>query len=258
MLIKALRNNVCFNMEGAAAAAAAGSQPAAGAAAAAGAEAAGGAGAGNASDEVYFPQGLDEKFKGANNRETIDRFAQHLSGLPKPPADAKEYKIDLPKDLAASVKIAEDDVVLSAWRGIAHKHGFTQEQFNGSLGELYAFMAKEGLIEKPVDMDANFRALSDGKGDAAAQVAAGVQRTLAVRDALDALVTRQELPADDRKAFAAMFESPQGVMALERMLAKMPKPAGDPKGGGNGVAASSRTEHEKALAVLYPTMNVGR
>lgn len=216
----------------------------------------GGAGDGKGGEgkaDPYFPEGLDAAWKGANDRETLDKIAAHLKGLPKPPASADAYKLDLPPDFVKAHGDLKGDPVVAIFNRVALKHRLDNTQHNGVITDLYAEMEKEGLIEKPIDLDAEFASLSDGKGDPAANIAGGKKVVLALRDEIGALVTRKAIPKEVGDLLGgAMLADANHVRAISSLVALLPKAKGLEAGGdGKG---DGQTDHERSIRRMYPTM----
>ena len=201
-----------------------------------------------------MPEGLPDTFKGASEKEIIDKLWKAQAEAPKPPAAATDYKLELPKDLAGV--IAADDKVLPMFNAAAHKFGLTQAQYNGVIGEFYGAMNKAGMIEKPLDTNAEFAALGAGAGDTAAQIQKGIQRIVDVKTQLEGLATRQQLSKAEVGDLLANLTSRNSVTAVERLLGMLPKEHGIANGGQRG--GDGLTDHERSISRMYPTMVISR
>lgn len=205
---------------------------------------------------AYHPEGLGDAFKGGTDKETIDKLAAHLKGLPQPPANAEDYKLELPKELEGLVA-GKDDPVLPMYREIAKELGLSQAQFEGSITKLYAKMTEKGLIERPVNLSNEFAALSNGTGDRAAQIAAGQRVALDVADKIDAAAGRGLLSKETAAEIVGpLMRNAKSIRAIAALVALADKAGGlvPPTGGGGGGQDTPEQLHEKRLAALYPTM----
>lgn len=198
---------------------------------------------------AYVPEGLPESFKGANDRETIDKLYGHLAKLPKAPEKADAYTFQPPKELDGIVS-AE---TLPIYRQVAHKYGLSQEQFQGAMNDIFGEAMKQGLIEPAVDLNEVFASLGDGKGDKAAQIVAGQKAVLAVVDEIKSLETRKALSKEQAALLSGeMLGSADAVRAVSALLKLIPKEAGQATGG--TAADGPANEREKMLRAMYPTM----
>jgi hypothetical protein len=67
---------------------------------------------------AYWPEGLPETlagFKGATDRETIDKLAGELKGLPRAPAKPDDYKLSLPEAFTKRYGDLSNDEVMPIW-----------------------------------------------------------------------------------------------------------------------------------------------
>lgn len=200
----------------------------------------------------YVPEGLPEGMRGGTERETIDKLwgaMQHR----QPPAAADAYVLNLPPDLAAYID-PKNDSVLPVFQQIAHKHGLSQQQYEGVIVEMHQAMAKQGLIEPMVDVAAELRAMGNGMGDPAAQLADGKRSLAALEADIQGLVNRQLL---DKASADALIQANLGrahtVKALRALLSRLPGERGlDAGGSSSGVnpASDDQARYDK----FYPSM----
>ena len=111
--------------------------------------------------EVKFEEGVkpdwldealwDEEKKAPKTAETLEALqkaqkqatdlrAKMGKGTQKAPKTADDYKFEPAAELKEMVK--EDDPVVKAARGVAHKYGLGQEQFQGFMGDMLGEIAK--------------------------------------------------------------------------------------------------------------------
>jgi hypothetical protein len=216
-----------------------------------GADAGNPAGAGT----VYWPDGLPETlngFKGTSDRETIDKLAGHLKGLPQPPAKPEDYKLALPAEFVKRYGDLGNDEVLPIWRQIAHKNGMSEQQFNGAISELYSELSEKGLLDETIDVMAELEKLSPKHGDPLTRKAAASARINGVANTINGLVGRQVLSRSEGNIVLALAARAEGVMALEKLF----KAASEHglQGGGQG-GAQQGTEHERAMRSMFPSMH---
>jgi hypothetical protein len=234
----------------------AGAPPAGGLAAAAAAEIAakpadGTAAPAAAPPAAYYPEGLPETLRGKSDRETIDALWKAQAEMPKPPAAATDYKLEIPKELAGYVD-PQNDSVLPLFREVALKNGLTQSQFQNTVVELHQAMAKAGMLQPLVDVGAEYAALGDGAGDRAAQIQKGKERAAHVADGINALVTRQAMPQDLAKELLGNLGSAKTILAVETLLKLLPAEHGVRPGGGAGGGSADITDPAVRAALMYP------
>lgn len=120
---------------------------------------------GDVEDGPYYPEGLAEHLKGKDDKETINNLAKAYKGARD--ALAKEGKLpEKPEDYELDEQnqdlINTEDPSLPVLQNICHKHGITQEKFNGILGDLGPALMDAGVIKEPRTFDQNMEILGDG------------------------------------------------------------------------------------------------
>lgn len=207
---------------------------------------------------AYHPQGLAENFRGASDRETIDRLVQHVSAIPRAPDKPESYALKIDEKLSAYVP--KDDPGVAVWRNVAHKLGLSDEQASGAINGIYASLIEQGAIAKPMT-DADFnKALADlatiqGGADQD-RLRSGAERFHAVRDDLQGLVTAKVIDdAGFQKLFGLMDRDVTALPVIEALIRKIPV-AGGPRGSGTGRGdpAASDDAEQAVLNRMYPTM----
>jgi len=166
----------------------------------------------------YVPEGLDERFKGANDRETIDKLAGEIAGRPKAPAKAEEYTLTLSEKQTARFGDMKDDPVLPIVKSVAHAAGLTNDQFQNMFTGLYEGMLEKGLLDEGIDPQQYIEALAPKGGDPATRKAQAARRANDVLGNLNGLVTRQVLTKSEANLLQAVGDLPQGVIALEKVF----------------------------------------
>lgn len=221
----------------AAAAAAKGSEPAAAAAA-----------------DGWFPQGLDEKFKGKDAGETLTNLAKHFSEMPKAPAEAKDYTFKPADSIAQFFGTEADNKVLDVAKGVAHELGLTQSQFDGFINKFYGKAMEAGVLSRPVSPADEFTALGGKDGTPNEIAERGAQRVLAVADTLNGLETAGVLQKGEAAALISAMTKASEVIAMERIMTRLETVNGGPINGGK--PGDGKTEHERRIERMYPTMVV--
>jgi hypothetical protein len=206
--------------------------------------------------QPYYPEGLPENLRGANDRETIEKLAKEIMGRPQPPAKPEDYKIELPEELAKKVGDLENDEVLKLWRGVAHELGLTQQQFQDAFVKLHQKMSEAGLLEEPVDYQAEIEKLAPKVGDPKVRLQQAAQRVNKIANAVKAWQTRGIIDKNDAVILSLMYANADSVKAFEKILALIPGEHGI-QGGGQG-AGDGLTDHERAMRSLYPSMFASR
>lgn len=200
----------------------------------------------------YRPEGLADTYAGKTDQETIDKLWGDIANRPKAPENAEGYALTVTDALKGVIDPA-NDTVLPIYAKAALKHGLTQEQYQGIVEDVYGGMAEAGLIQQPVNPDDEFRKLSDGRGDPAAQIQKGQERVLTYNGDIDGLVARKHLTEAEGNALKEVIASADHLLAMEKVLALLPKEGGVRSGGQAGAGAPERTPHEKALRSMYPS-----
>lgn len=202
----------------------------------------------------YWPDGLDQKFKGANERETLDRLATHLKGLPRAPEKPDAYTFQPGKGLEGLID-PKTDKVLPIWQQISHKHGLTQEQHAGVVNDLYAGLIEKGLMQAPVDINAEFTKLGGEAGDTATRIQKGQQRILALEQAIDGLATRKDISPDQAADLKAVVSNAGATIAMERLLSLLPSAQGPQNGGQPGGSSGAKTRADVEGMMQDPRYN---
>lgn len=214
---------------------------------AAGAAAAAGGVAPPGGPSFYVPADITGDYRGASDRETIDKMWGALKNAPKPPATEADYTLNVP-DTLKGILNPENDKVLPMWRKIAHEEGYSQQQFERPIVKLYEGMLKAGLIEAPINETEEFLKLATGAGDRAAQIQEGQTKVLEIVDALKGAETRQEITAEVSRELSLLLGTASGVKALDFIMGRIAPNAPGPRGGGQG--STGTKSREEVLSMM--------
>lgn len=195
--------------------------------------------------QSYFPQGLDERFRGATERETLDKIAADMSGRPKPPEKPDGYEFKASDDFAKRYGDLKNDPVLPIFGKVAHKLGLSQEQFSAAVNEFYAGMAEAGFIETPISVEGELAQLMPAAGDTQQKRADAVARLDAALTGAEALARRDGVSEAGRAMLRNMGTTAEGVKLLEWMT----RGRGEHglQGGGAGVTSGDTKDSLTAL-----------
>ncbi len=206
----------------------------------------------------YVPEGLADNFKGANDRETIDKLYADIKGRPAPPEKASDYKIELSEDFTKKFGAfnEKDNKVLDVLRDTAHELKLDQATFNAIVPKFYEKLDAAGLIE-----------MSDPAAETEKLVNA-LPKELKGLSRVDKL-TRVAKMANDAGAGVQALEA-NGVLTKQQatllaghiesaegigLVTALLSAIGE-KGlqPGAGGGGQQLTEHERAMRAMYPTM----
>lgn len=208
-----------------------------------------------ATDFATYVQAFPENLRGANERETLDKVQAHLKDR-APPATADAYKLDRTGELGRI--IPENDPGLPIFQKIAHEEGLSPAQFQNVVAKVYSEFGKAGLIQKPIDLNAEFAALSDGKGDKSAQIAEGQRMTVELMGTIKALGERGQLDKDTVAELTgpSLYDakSTKAIAALVKLATA--NGGGIVNGGQPGGGQPAPNAEEQQLRSMYPTMKV--
>ena len=203
--------------------------------------------------EAYFPDGLDEKFRGETDRETIDKITADLANRGKAPEKAEGYELSLSDDLKERFGDMSNDAVLPLWKETALELGLSNEQFSGAFEKLYSRMAEAGLIDDPVNVAAELDKLAPTTGDQKSREAAATQRLDGALNWIDGLTKRDVLSAEQAGIVSELATTAEGVKAIEALRKSM-TPTGVRVDGGAAAGAQEPTVHEKQMRSMFPSM----
>lgn len=136
---------------------------------------------------AYRPDGLPDHLFGKTDQETIDKLHKAVSGFRQVegergavPKSADEYKFEASDKLKPYVADFDKDPVYKDVRGIAHKAGLTDKQFNAFLPAVLEHFVDAGLVEGSVNAEAELLKLAPAQleGAPVAERKAAAERQL--------------------------------------------------------------------------------
>lgn len=200
------------------------------------------------SGTAYYPDGMPDSFRGMSDKETIDKLYADYSGRPKAPAADKDYKFAPSDDFAKSYGDLKDDPALPVFRKIAHKYQLPQEAFNGMIQDVYQEFEKAGLIEGPLDAEAEVTKLAGDKGAARDRYVKAHQRISAVEQFVRGLQTKGEITKADAVILGSMASSADAVVAFEKIMRLIPGEHGLQSGGSGAGSGYSWSQADADMA----------
>jgi len=219
---------------------------------------------GSASPPPFRPDGLDAGFVGANDKETIERLSTALkdlqtqTALNEAPKDLAAYadfsKAELPDAIKGHMAGLRDDPLFKTAAMAAQKHGVSQAAMQEIVTSVYEGAAQSGLLEPPVDVEAERLALlPEGYGNQPKHVQDGAinARLQANVDYLGLLVKNGKVDNETAEHVAGMLmDTAKGNKFLEfvRMQTSggtLAQPFGQ-AGAGGGVNSEGALRDELA------------
>lgn len=177
-----------------------------------------------------YPDNLPERFRGANERETIEKLTQEVLQSRQPPGKATDYQlVNLPDNVVKQFGDLKDDPVLPIFQKAAHKAGLTQDQYQSVFVEMYAQMQDAGLIEPPFDVQAEFSKLSTAT-DPLRRKGEALGRLSETTNWVKGLQQRGVLTQEQAAVLSGNAATANGVMMIEALM-KLTQPAGIQTGG---------------------------
>ena len=209
----------------------------------------------NGAPGIYYPEGLPDEFRGTTERETLDRLAKEVTGRPKPPGKAEDYKLDLPPALQSRFGDLKDDKVLPLWQKVAHKAGLTNDQYQSAFADLYTEMSNAGILEPPMDIEAELMKLAPQSGDATQKKAAAAARVNTAVNWAKGLSDRGTLSTKEATLIGSIAASADGVAAIEKIM-RLTGEHGVQVGGGNPALGQTMQSVKSQMAdPRYDTRN---
>ncbi|MEM7067927.1 MAG: hypothetical protein AAF478_03510 [Pseudomonadota bacterium] len=118
---------------------------------------------------LYRPEGVPETMFGETNEETIDKMVSTINGFrskdnnrPKAPETIDGYALDeatIPDEIKPFLQNLESDPVWDSIRVKALESEITSDQFSSFVQNLVSEWASAGLLEPPLDIAAERKAL---------------------------------------------------------------------------------------------------
>lgn len=130
------------------------------------------------------PEGLPDHLAGTDAAETAEKLFKAFDGYRRAeaergtvPKDATGYQLQVDDKLKPYVEGFDKDPIFAATRDIMLKAGVTDKQFNAILGPLFGAMIDGGLVDAPIDANAELLKLTpadmEGASEAERKAAAG-------------------------------------------------------------------------------------
>ena len=189
----------------------------------------------------YWPEAakdLEATYRGLDDKGTIEKLLADISGREKAPASAKEYKLELPPEIAQKLPDMANDKALDVFREVAHANGLTNSQFSSTIAQFYAQLAEKGLLPDTIDRNAEIDKLLPKAGARAEREAAAVNRIQAVHNQVNGLVANKTLSAKEGANIIGLAATADGVMALEKLFGRMGEHG--LQSGGQGAGAATK------------------
>lgn len=164
-----------------------------------------------------LPKGF-EALLGKSDKESIDKLSSRLVEIGLPPEKPDLYKLELPEDFTKKFGKLDKDPAVDLWRDIAHKRGLSDKVFSGVIQDLYDGMISKGMMEQPVDAEAEQRKLGNPKSDPSRQLVEGAQRIQGIADNFAALVNRGVITRTQANILLKPTTTADGVAAMESLI----------------------------------------
>jgi len=204
----------------------------------------------SADGQPYRPDGLPTELAGETDQQTIDRLLEgYASRDPGTVPDGPDkYDLTLPDEVTAALGDMADDPMAAVWREVAHKHGVSNEKFSAMFGDFIAGGLENGVLAKPIDVNAAWSELGKAAGgDAAARITAGKQRGNSAAAAIKSQVGKGVISEDQGAMLIGLAGSPDGVRLIEKLVVGGASPG--LQGGGSGAAGGvSKADVKKRYA----------
>lgn len=201
----------------------------------------------------YFPEKLDEKLRGATDRETIDKLVEALGGVPKAPANVDGYKLDLTAEQKQRFGDLDKDPAWGVVREAALKAGVPAATLQSFFIETYGSLVAKGLMPKPLDLASEAAKLAPaGERDGQAVMRAAAQRVVAIAN--DIVATGQQAGLTDQatnRLLGWVYQSADNAIAMEKLLGQIRRGSGVASGGPAGTGKAD--DPMAFLRAMYPT-----
>jgi hypothetical protein len=189
----------------------------------------------------YWPDGISDRYasmRGVDDKSTIDALLADITGRATPPEDPKGYKLQLSDELVKRFPEMEKDPVLDIWRDVAHKNGFNDQQFNGAISQLYGQLIEKGLMDPPINADAELEKLMPPRGTQTERNASALKRVNVVHDNINGLVTNGTISKEEARPLQGLASTAVGIQTLEKIFSSMGETG--IKAGGSPAASISK------------------
>ena len=182
---------------------------------------------GEGGGELYRPDGLPDHLVGATNNETIDKLLGGYSGAREElskkgtvPESAEGYEIQFSDKAKTFVGDDADEKAVKLFSEIAFKSGMPKEMAGQFFNEFIEGAVDAGFVEEPINVEKEIEALVPddfAEKDPSKRQAEGLKRITAANAAIDGLVTRKVLDADQATIFKVVTSTAAGTKAIENL-----------------------------------------
>ena len=177
--------------------------------------------------ELYRPDGLDESFHGATDRETIDKLMAGIKdATPSLPEDVSGYEFT-PSEGLEGYFGDKDDPLMNSAKAAALKNGIPPDVLQSFINDTFGDPVAKGMIAPPFNPKAEIDGLAKmlGGDTKAAEKAINDAEAIAGN-----LAKTMGLPEAAAGFFEGMAETGSGVMVI-RAIQKIAGEKGIPLGG---------------------------
>lgn len=215
--------------------------------------------------DIYRPEGLNENLLGKSDRETIDNLKKSLDGYRQrdnergAPADVESYAKfgdDLPDLIKPHVAEISNDPFFNKMAAKALERGMPVKEFQATVTDFMNYAAEAGLLEPPVDVEAEKSALTPENAKhlpAAEQKVAREQRMNDNFAWLDQLAARSDgtgIPSDVADYAKTMLgDSAKGHVLIEFMRGQAGGGQGPMPGQGAQPGGDARADLQRRSAL---------
>jgi len=228
-------------------------------------EGGGGNSGGDGASELYRPEGLAENFLGETDQQTIDNMQKALDGYRK-----RDSEKNIPDDVTAYAQFADDipetikphidelanDQAFARVSEKAKELGVPVEAFQAMTTELYTAAQDMGILEAPIDVEAEKAALTPDH----AQHLSPQQQQQAREKRMQENFGWLDLLSQDGKSGVSkemaefvkieLGDSALGHQFFEAMRAKVGGQGGGPQNGtGNGSGQDAAAELDRRIGL---------
>lgn len=167
---------------------------------------------------LYTPEGLAESFRGKTDQETIDKLLAEVSSRGQVPAAAKDYTFTPSEKFKAARGDLKDDPFIPIWQQIAYEEKLTSTQYSNVIQKIYEGMENAGMLEKPMDWDAELSKLAPKDADPRDREIKAAARVYALSGLIKGLETRKEITKAEAVLLSSIYASASSVVAFEKLF----------------------------------------
>ncbi|MEY9718793.1 hypothetical protein [Sinorhizobium fredii] len=207
------------------------------------------------------PQGLPSEFAGTSADETLGKLLggysdlntrfgglrEKLSKMPAAPEKPDLYTFDPGDNLKPFFGDLAQNPAFASARNAAHKHGLSQEQFAGFIGDVYGPLAEQGILAKPFDPISEVKGFQTATG----LDAKGTQEALIAAETFAKGLTGQlkdvpeALKADVEAHLMSLTDTAAGNVLLRALSGRLGENGIRISGDGGGQGELSATDLKK-------------